>query len=902
MESGTKLGPYEITGPLGKGGMGEVYQATDTNLSRQVAIKVLPTEFAQDTERLARFEREARTLATLNHTNIAQIYGFEKSTGVHALVMELVEGPTLADRITQGPIPVDEALPIAKQIAEALEAAHEQGIIHRDLKPANVKVKSDGTVKVLDFGLAKAMDPVGDPTSVSQSPTLSMAATQAGVILGTAAYMSPEQARGKSVDKRADIWSFGVVVYEMLTGQQAFAAEDVSMTLSKVLQREPDFGLLPREIPARVRQVLKVCLQKDTKQRIGDVQDIRLALEGAFETTVPQAIEQVYKASVWWRALPWVAGVLLAATTGLAVWSVTQPQPPSVVRFALAPDDAEALHIGVRSPDVAISPDGRHIAYFTGSAGGSGAQLRVLPLDRLTSEVLVAEGELNSPFFSPDGASVGFYDRSVNPAVLKSVSVLGGPTSTICALTGDLLGASWGADGTIVFATTDTRSGLLHVTAVGGEPEQLTTPDVDQGDRDHLWPEILPGGDAVLFSVVGPSVGESQIAVLSLDTGEQKVLVRGGSYPVYSPTGHLLYGVEGDLWAVGFNLSRLETVGNPVPVQEGVLTKGRGAANFSLSGNGSLIYVPGGAQVGGTRSLVWVDRMGREDALTIEPSSYAYPRISADGTRVVLDDRNADGDLWVWDLDQHTRTRLTVGEEGGQYPVWTADGERIAYSDGADIYWKAANNTGSPDRLAESLVREGSINPNPYFFSPAGTELVFREQTNPETGDNIGMVALESDAEPVWLLDEPANERNAELSPNGRWMAYQSDESGQWEIYVRPFPMVDDDRIQVSNAGGAKPLWSRDGRELFYLEPGDLLPRLLSVAVEPDGPAFSIATRTPLLEWPYKANGIGRDYDVSPDGGQFLGIREGVTDEAAQPFIVVVQNWFTELERLVSTN
>ena len=805
MEPGTTLGPYEIRDKIGAGGMGKVYQATDTSLNRQVAIKVLPTEFAQDTERLARFEREAKTLASLNHPNIAQIYGFEKSTGIHALVMELVEGPTLADRIAQGPIPVDEALLIAKQISEALDAAHEQGIIHRDLKPTNVKVKPDGTVKVLDFGLAKAMDPVGDASSVSQSPTLSMAATQAGIILGTAAYMSPEQAKGRTVDKRTDVWAFGAVLYEMLTGKLAFQADDVSDTLAAILMKEPDWDALPPITSPAVANALHRCLQKDQKERMRDIGDVRLALDGAFETRIgaPEGHAPVSKQSVSWRALPWVAGVVLTIITGLGVWAVTKPEPPPVVRFAVATDDVEALHIGVRSPDVAVSPDGRHIAYFTGSAGASGAQLRVRSLDRLTSEVLVAEGELNSPFFSPDGASVGFYDRSVDPAVVKSVSVLGGPTSTICALTGDLLGASWGADGTIVFATTDTRSGLWQVTAVGGEPEQLTTPDVDQGEGDHLWPEILPGGDAVLFSIVRPSVGESQIAVLALDTGEQKVLVRGGSYPRYSPTGHLLYGVEGDLWAVEFNLSRLETVGNPVPVQEGVLTKGRGAANFSLSVNGSLVYVSGSAQGGGNRSLVWVYRDGSEEALTIERSSYVYPRISADGTRVALDDRNADGDLWVWDLDQQTRTRLTVGEAGGQYPVWTADGERIAYSDGADIYWKAANNTGSPDRLAESPVREGSINPNPYFFSPAGTELVFQEQTNPETGDNIGMVALEDGAEPVWLLAEPFNERNAELSPDGRWMAYQSDESGDWEIYVRPFPMVDDDRIQVSNAGGA---------------------------------------------------------------------------------------------------
>ena len=488
MEPGTQLGHYTIASLIGAGGMGEVYRATDTKLKRDVAVKVLPSEVASDPERLARFQREAEVLASLNHPNIAAIYGLEDAGDTKALVMELVEGPTLADRIAQGPIPVDEALPIAKQIAEALEAAHEQGIIHRDLKPANVKVRPDGTVKVLDFGLAKAMEPPGVSPSVSQSPTISMAATQAGIILGTAAYMSPEQSRGKAVDKRADIWAFGVVLYEMLTGQQAFADEDVSMTLSKVLRVDPDFDALPDDVSARVRQALKVCLQKDAKQRGGDMAAIRLALEGAFETVAPEVAEVVQ--AVPQSKVPLVAAIVITAiVASLAVW-VTRPAPPvplTVTRFPLVVPDTDTVN---SDGGMALSPTGDRIVYSAIRDGTR--QLFLRTRDQAEAVAISGTGNAVHPFFSPDGEWVGFFTGTE----LRRVSLSGGPTSLITTA-GDRRGASWGEDDTIVFSATDAPN-LRRVLASGGEPTALTTP---ADGTTHRWPEWLPSGEAVLFTI-----------------------------------------------------------------------------------------------------------------------------------------------------------------------------------------------------------------------------------------------------------------------------------------------------------------------------------------------------------------------------------------------------------------
>ena len=595
---GTRLGPYEIAAQIGEGGMGEVYQATDTNLKRAVAIKVLPESLALDAERLARFQREAEVLAALNHPNIAQIHGLEKSDGTIALVMELVEGPTLADRIAQGAIPVDEALPIAKQIAEALEAAHEQGIVHRDLKPANIKVRPDGTVKVLDFGLAKALEPASAlgtsaGQALSQAPTITTPAmTVAGMILGTAAYMSPEQAKGKTVDKRSDVWAFGAVLFEMLTGKRAFAGGDVSEVLASVLAREPDWTLLPNGLSPVLGTYIRRCLHKDSKQRVHDVADVRLALEGAFETGVSQVTDDssaIPQPAVWRRALmPMAALIVGAVVAGVTVWRATLPAPPLPVRTEVTTSGDAALRPDGIHRNLAITQDGSRIVYRGQD------QLLVRTLDQLEPTAFITHlDDLRAPFVSPDGEWVGFVERTT----LKKVAITGGPPVTVTGMEGVLRGASWGEDGTIIYGTLQAGTGLQRVSAAGGDPVVLTTMDVERGELRHFWPEILPGGEAVLFSVgYGTGVENMELAVLDLATLEHKILLTGGSHARYAATGHLVYGAEGTLRAVPFDLARLEVTGNPVPVLEGVMTAPTSAVEFSLSANGSLLYVVGNSE------------------------------------------------------------------------------------------------------------------------------------------------------------------------------------------------------------------------------------------------------------------------------------------------------------------
>ena len=709
LSPGTRLGPYEVVEAIGAGGMGEVYRARDTTLGRDVAIKVLPEDFAADAERLARFRREAQVLASLNHPNIAAIYGTEEN----ALILELVEGPTLAERIAAGPIPLEEAIAIARQIAEALEAAHEAGVIHRDLKPPNVKVQDDGTVKALDFGLAKAIEGDAEGDS-SESPTLTGAATRAGVIMGTAAYMSPEQAKGKRVDKRADVWAFGAVLYEMLTGRRPFAGDDVSETLACVLMKEPDWDALPADFSPTLRKYLRRCLEKDPKQRVRDIGDVRLAMDGVFEVDAPPSSEAPTVGAE--RRFGWPAiGVTLFLGTlvGIAFWSSRPEAPGPLARFVVDPSPEPP---GQGDVDIAITPDGTRIAYLT-TVNERGLVVRAL--DELEATPLGGLGSgLRGPFLSPDGNWVVYFDGSG----VQKVSILGGPPVTICEFpTGGSRGGSWGDDDTIIFATNAT-SGLWRIPAGGGEPEELTAPDPEQGD--HVWPEILPGGEAVLFTIIGESVENAQIAVLSLDSGETKVLVPGGSNPRYAPTGHIVYGVGGTLRAVGFDLDELEVTSDPVPVVDGVSTKRSGAANFGISQNGSLAYVAGPQGRGPERTLVWVDREGREEALAAEPRIYRYPRVSPDGTRLALDVRDQEEDIWIWSFARETLTRLTFDPDWDLRPVWTPDLLQVAFASerdgGFSTFWKAADGTGTVE-----LMIENANNPMPLAFSRTGRDWYF---------------------------------------------------------------------------------------------------------------------------------------------------------------------------------
>ena len=720
---GTTLGPYQVTAKIGEGGMGEVWQARDTKLDRDVALKVLPEAFTSDPDRLARFEREAKVLASLNHPNIGSIYGLEEQDGIRALVLELVEGPTLADRIKQGPIPLDEALPIAKQIAEALEAAHEQGVIHRDLKPANVKVKADGTVKVLDFGLAKAFQPDASDPNMSQSPTISLtaAATQIGVIMGTAAYMSPEQAKGKTVDKRADVWAFGCVLYEMLTGQRPFVGDDVSDTLAAVLRADVDLDALPDAIPARLRQVVRRCLQKDPKQRLHDVADLRLAMDGAFETTVPQAAEAAVapQLQVWQRPVPVALAVLAALViTGLAVWNLKPPDPRPVSRFDYDLPEGHQLRNANR-PVMALSADGSQFVYNT----PEGLYLRSMA--ELDARLIPGtEDFLTSPIFSPDGRWVGYYQNGQ----LKKIAVSGGTPVFLCEATNPF-GVNWGTDDTILFGQ---REGIMRVSANGGTPELVVA---TEGELVH-GPELLPGGEWVLFTLTrasGPTRwDEAEIVVQSLESGERRVVWTGGSDARYVPTGHLVYALDDDLFGVRFDLDALEVRGGPVSIVEGVqraAAAATGTANFSFSDQGSLVYVSGAA-LSTDRTLALVGRNGVVEPLSVPPAQYLTPRLSPDGGKLVVQTVEDEGNvLWIYDLSDDTQIQQLTFEGDNHRPVWTPDSQRITFSSDRDgtmsLYWMPADGSGAAERL--TTAEEGTFH-WVGSWSPDGETLLFNVQ------------------------------------------------------------------------------------------------------------------------------------------------------------------------------
>jgi eukaryotic-like serine/threonine-protein kinase len=893
---GTRFGAYEILSGIGAGGMGEVYRAKDTKLNREVAIKVLPDLFAVDPERLARFTREAQTLASLNHPNIAIIHGLEQAGEVHALVMELVPGEDLSERIARGAIPVDEALPIAKQIAEALEAAHEQAIIHRDLKPANIKLRPDGTVKVLDFGLAKIAEPVAAVVSnITQSPTITTPAmTAAGIILGTAAYMSPEQAKGKPADKRSDVWAFGCVLYEMLAGKRAFEGEDVSDTLANVLKREPDWNALPTAVSGSVRTLLRRCLTKDRKRRLDSAADARLEIDDALTAPAPDARAVAGVPSVGWRRL---AAVTMAAlvvggvAAGATVWFAMRPASGRVIRTAIPTAGATALSVGNNGPHLTLTPDGSRVVYR-----GAG-QILVRALDQLEPRALTGLGAPQSPFTAPDGQWLGFFDGQS----LNKVTITGGPPVPVAQVDGLFRGATWGTDGTIVFATS-ASTGLQRVSSAGGEVTVLTTPDLARGEADHLWPEFLPDGHAVLFTITAANGGlaAAQIAVWDLRTGTETVLLRGGSHARYLPTGHLVYGAGGSLWAVRFDLRRLAVVGAPVPVLTSVAMTVAGGVEAAFASNGTLAYLSGITLAALTqRTLVWVDRQGREEPLAAPPRAYLQPRLSPDGTRVAVSSADEEQDLLVWDLSRATLTRLTFDPGLDQAPLWTSDSQRLLFSSaragpGQMLYVQPADGTGSATRLIESG--------NPQFatsISPDGTHVLVYETTQTR-GRDLRLLTLGPTPRVESLLETQFDERGGVISPDGSWLAYESNSSGRYEIYVRPFPAVGDGLWQVSTAGGVQPLWAPRGRELFYVAPDGAL---MGVSGEVRGASWSSGGPARLLEGRYFTGGgsVIRQYDVTADGQRFLMIKDRSANADSSPQIIVVQNWLEELKRLVTT-
>jgi serine/threonine-protein kinase len=901
---GTQLGSHEITALLGKGGMGEVYRARDLKLKREVAIKVLPEEFSRDADRVNRFQREAEVLASLNHPNIAAIHDLAEVNGSRYLVLELVEGETLADRIAHGPIPVGEALNIGKQITEALEAAHERGIIHRDLKPANVKITPDGKVKVLDFGLARALE-TGPNSNFSNSPTLSLAATQAGIILGTAAYMSPEQAKGKTADRRADIWAFGVVLYEMLTGRTMFSGETASETMAHVMLKDPDWDALPEDTPSRLRDLLRRCLLKDPRKRMRDIGEVCVAIEDIIATPEPRAeTTTVPGDSRPGRRLPtWTVaalGLLLGASVVLSMWQpwrTVAPGNPVRLSAELGVDASLASNI-LSNSALALSPDGSILAFVAEKNGTT--QIYIRRLAQLQASALAGTSNARSPFFNTEGTWLAFFADGK----LKKISVTGGAAITLAdAVNGQ--GGSWGDDDNIVF-TPNAGQSLLRVPSAGGKVEPVTM--LAPGEASHRWPQVLPGSKAVLYmsNVVVGSYEDANLVVQSLPSGTPKVLMRGGYHPRYVPSGHLVYIHEGTLFAVPFDLSRLEVTGQSVPVVEGVSAQpGRAAAQFAVSRTGALAYLTG-LSVGNDSPVVWLSHDGKTAPLRAMPSNWADPRFSPDGRKLALDILGAIGangpvtSLWVYDWTRDTPTRLTF-DGIARTPVWTPNGNRIVFAASIpgkavlNLYWQRSDGTGEVQRLTD-----GSNTVIPSSFHPSGKYLAFSETTN-NFGD-LMILPLEGDENSGWkpgkpfaFLNKPANERKPMFSPDGRWIAYTSDENGRGDdVFVRPFPMGDR-KWQISPNGGGDPVWSRTRNELLYRGPDR---HIMVVPYTVEGDSFKADKPRIWSEQVIWARAYQSSYDLHPDGQRLAVALPLAQAEEKLDKMTFIFNFSDELRRI----
>jgi serine/threonine-protein kinase len=884
---------YRITGKLGEGGMGEVYRATDTKLNRDVALKVLPDAFSRDPERMARFGREAQVLAALNHPNIAAIHGVEESGGKRALVMELVEGETLQDRIDRGPIPLEEALPLARQMAEGLEAAHERGIIHRDLKPANVKTTAAGTIKILDFGLGKALEGdsgSGSSADLSQSPTMSAMATRAGVILGTAAYMSPEQARGYAADRRSDIWSFGVVLYEMLVGKQAFGGQTVSDVLASVLRADLPFDALPRNVPPPIVRLLRRCLERDPKQRLQSIGEARIALADYLANPTGSETAATPPTAMWRRALPW-AIALAAAIAALTLFLGRRPSLEAPLQLSIEVAE-QPLYLGIGASAV-LSPDGTRLALIAGD--DNGRSLRLRSLDQLSGiDVLSGSGPGGSPynpFFSPDGNWVGY----VTANELRKVPIGGGASLTLTRVDRSR-GAAWAPDDTIVF-TPNPESALFRVSAAGGEPSPVTTLDDAKGEATHRWPQVLPGGKDVLFtSHTQPAGGfdDASIEVVNLESGSRKSILKGGSYARYVPSGHLVYASEGTLFAVPFDLSSLEVRGIPAPVVQNVAwSPAQGGSQFSFSDDGRLAYVAGENTVA-EYPIVWVNRDGGMATLLDTRGSYANPRLSPDGKRLSLTVlRDGNWDIWVYDLERGVPTRLTFDDSQETEQVWSPDGKYLVFSSNVEgqenLYRKPADGSGDAERITESQQAQWATS-----WSRDGRYIAY---INSAAGFDIEIVSAE-DGKVEKFLGTPFSEADPAFSADGRFIAYDSNESGRTEVYVRPFP-ASGGKWQVSDGGGAYPAWSADGRELFYRTDTGIM----VASIETSGGTFRAGKPRVLFEGAFRGGIAGvnvsgnsfADFTVTADGQRFVMFPATEGGRIEHPHVTLATHWFDSL-------
>jgi eukaryotic-like serine/threonine-protein kinase len=902
---GQALGHYKLEEQLGAGGMGVVYRATDTQLGRQVAIKVLPEKLAGDPDLLARFEREARMLASLNHPNIAAIHGLEESQGVRYLVLELVPGETLAKRVKRGPLEIREAMTVCRQIAEALEAAHDKGIMHRDLKPANVNITPQDKVKVLDFGLAKAFQAEVADIDLSQSPTVMDDGTRAGVVLGTAAYMSPEQARGKPLDKRSDIWSFGSVLYELLAGRKAFPGETITDCMAAVLGREPDWEALPESTPPQLRTLLRRCLRKDPQSRLRDIGDARIELEDLLAAPAQEDPGRKQTAITRRTAISALSGAAAgAAATGVfAISRYRGGVPRNLTRFAITLREEEFRASFNRR--VAISPDGTRIAFNTGVSGVTGAAdvaggFYVRSFDELESKRIKEAVGGGGPFFSPDGRWVGYIQGSPNSALgVRKLALSGGAPVTVCA-TDSFLGATW-ADGDTIYFVPELPSGLVSVPSAGGQPKEMVKIDFPKGERQHRYPCALPGGKAVMFTTATADIAtwdEAHIAVFSLETGRKKVLVEGGTHPRYAPSGHLLYAHDAKIFAVRFDAKRLETMGQPFPVLEGVLmSRNTGAANYDVSASGDLAYIPGICD-GGARTLVWVDRNGKAEPVPLAAKSYLHPRLSPDDRRLAVEIEGPSHDLYVYDFDRGVLANITT-DGVSHWPVWSPDSTQLAYRSGPMARFRLWRVPADRSRPAELLPATG-VSQSAESWSPDGRAIAYTAAA-PGVPPSIMVTRVDGSHQAEPFASGKASQGSAKFAPDGRWLAYCSNESGKPQVYVQAFPGPGP-KIQISTDGGTDPVWKRTGGELYYRN-GD---SMMMVAVS-TASTFSAGRPKELWTGHYShgmssscgaPGATSSNYDVTADGNRFLMIKDDDQDRATSKQIVVVQGWADELSRL----